>query len=232
MAEDRPAPPDPAEAASAAEFVGSLVRLRQWAGEPSLSRLRALGGQTVSTDGVAVDALPKSTTSHVLRQTDRLPRWDFVRAFVTACLRFCDYPGELIPGELERWRVARTALAGQAAPAPPPAAAEPVAGPGAGAGGRPATDSAVELLARRVAREEDRARKGLLGGYSVAPVSFGPDAAPTPTTTHSASPRTTCTRSAGSSPACGRSACWSWASRGRARRCSPSSWSCNSWSRS
>jgi hypothetical protein len=43
-------------------------------------------------------------------------------------------------------------------------------------GGRPGRESAAELLARRVAREEDRARKGLLGGYSVAPVSFGPSA--------------------------------------------------------
>ncbi|AQZ64022.1 hypothetical protein BKM31_23450 [[Actinomadura] parvosata subsp. kistnae] len=32
----------------------------------------------------------------------------------------------------------------------------------------------MELLVRRVLREEDRARKGLLGGYDIAPVSFGP----------------------------------------------------------
>ncbi|MEU7856943.1 NACHT domain-containing protein [Nonomuraea sp. NPDC049141] len=172
MTADHPRPPDPTEAGSAADFVRSLVRLKQWAGEPSLSRLRSLGGQTVTSDGVTIDALPKSTTSQVLRQTDRLPRWDFVQAFVTACLRYRDYPSELIPAELERWRVARAALTEPVAPAETPA--ETVAeGDTAGIEAAPAgRDHAVELLARRVAREEDRARKGLLGGYSIAPVSF------------------------------------------------------------
>ncbi|MFA1538238.1 NACHT domain-containing NTPase [Actinomadura monticuli] len=201
-------PPDPAGAASTAEFVGALVRLRRWAGEPSLSRLRTLGGRTATADGATIDALPKSTVSHVLRQPGKLPRWDFVRAFVTACLRYCDYPAESIPLELERWRAARTALtdapepaaadaldaantadaldaantvdavdAVDAADAPAPAAtrsaAEDVSG---GSAERPGRDPAVELLARRVVREEDRARKGMLGGYSIAPVSFGTDA--------------------------------------------------------
>ncbi|MEV4569449.1 NACHT domain-containing protein [Nonomuraea sp. NPDC049419] len=198
MSEDRPLPPDPAQAGDAAEFVAALVRLRQWAGEPSLSRLRALGGQVTAADGALVDALPKSTTSHVLRQTDRLPRWEFVRAFVTACLRSCEHPEELIGGELERWRAARAALAGPAAPPPasPPAAAPPPdAAPSPSAPSPQAPppqaptpeapspeapyagsdrDPAVDLLVRRVLREEDRARKGLLGGYDIAPVSFGP----------------------------------------------------------
>ncbi|MCK2221966.1 hypothetical protein MF672_050380 [Actinomadura sp. ATCC 31491] len=175
----RPGPPDPARAGSVPEFVGSLALLRRWAGEPSLSRLRSLGGQTAAADGSLVDALPKSTTSHVLRQRDRLPRWEFVRAFVTACLRSCEHPPELIPGELERWRAARAALAtpdpapsGPAPPDPPPP------DPGAsGPGEQPVLapfDPVVELLVRRVAREEDRARKGLLGGYDLAPVSFAP----------------------------------------------------------
>jgi hypothetical protein len=162
MIEERPRPPDPAEAGSTAEFVRSLVRLKQWAGEPSLSRLRSLGGQTTATDGATVDALPKSTVSHVLRQADRLPRWDFVRAFVTACFHYCDYPAELIPAELERWRTARTALAEPSAPVPVPPAKPTAATP----------DPAVELLIRRVVREEDRARKGLLGGYNLAALSF------------------------------------------------------------
>src|SRR3954470_12590244 len=184
MSTSRPGPPDPAEARTATDFVRSLVRLRQWAGEPPLSRLRSLGGQTVTPDGTTVDVLPKSTTSHVLRQTDKLPRWDFVRAFVTACLRYCDHPAELIPDELERWRAARSALAGPlvrtgtewAAPPTAGAAGPPEAVIQAGPGGRAGRDPAAELLARRVAREEDRARKGLLGGYSIAPVSFGPSA--------------------------------------------------------
>ncbi|TDD25519.1 NACHT domain-containing protein [Nonomuraea diastatica] len=175
MIAERPRPPDPAEAGSTAEFVRWLALLRQWAGEPSLSRLRSLGGQTESSDGATVDALPKSTTSHVLRQADRLPRWDFVRAFVTACFHYCDYPAELIPDELERWRAARTALAGSAARTPqPPAAPVDLVDPADPMEivdvARP--DSAVELLARRVLREEDRARKGLLGGYTIAPLSF------------------------------------------------------------
>ncbi|MEQ4723998.1 NACHT domain-containing protein [Nonomuraea sp. B19D2] len=193
MIADRPGPPDPTEADSVADFVHSLVRLKQWAGEPSLSRLRSLGGQTAASDGAMVDALPKSTTSHVLRQTDRLPRWDFVRAFVTACLRSCDFPAELVPGELERWRAARTALTEPVTPpdermppeavAEPPAAETPATGETAGPAGdataqartndRLAADHTLELLSRRVVREEDRARKGLLGGYNIAPVSFG-----------------------------------------------------------
>ncbi|WP_344489266.1 NACHT domain-containing protein [Nonomuraea monospora] len=163
---ERSRPPGPEEAGDAAEFVEALAGLRQWAGDPSLSRLRALGGQVAASDGTMVDALPKSTTSHVLRQSDRLPRWEFVRAFVTACLRSCDHPAELIPGELERWRAARTSLAAPAAP-PPGAGEEETA--------RHDPDPAIELLVRRVVREEDRARKGLLGGYDIAPVSFGQD---------------------------------------------------------
>uniref|UniRef100_UPI00104142C5 NACHT domain-containing protein n=1 Tax=Actinomadura roseirufa TaxID=2094049 RepID=UPI00104142C5 len=183
MTTGRSRPPDPSEAGSVEEFVRTLVRLKQWAGEPPLSRLRSLGGQTVTPDGATIDRLPKSTISHVLRQTGKLPRWDFVRAFVAACLRYCDHPAEEIPRELERWRAARTTLAELTAPAPdttePPApqdgedaAGEAVPGPAG-----PAADPAAGLLARRVAREEDRARKGLLGGYSIAPVSFGHDGA-------------------------------------------------------
>ncbi|TDC57177.1 NACHT domain-containing protein [Actinomadura sp. KC345] len=191
MTADRDDPPGPPRAGGTEDFVRSLIRLRQWAGEPSLSRLRSLGGQTAAPDGTKVDALPRSTISHVLRQTDKLPRWDFVRAFVTACLRNCDHPPELLPREIERWRVARTALAASTGPAAGVAAAEPAPEPATAPGtaevaqddhgtAGPGRDQAVELLARRVAREEDRARKGLLGGYSIAPVSFGPHAGPMP----------------------------------------------------
>nr|SBO97648.1 hypothetical protein BN4615_P7164 [Nonomuraea gerenzanensis] len=210
---DRPRPPDPGAAGSVADFVEALARLRRWAGEPSLSRLRSLGGQVAASDGSLVDALPKSTTSHVLRQHDRLPRWEFVRAFVTACLRSCEYPEESIAGELERWRAARAALTAPdtsdaTAPAPPhaeaaasaslqaeasaslqaeapashqaQAPARPWPGPTAEGTGRRDPDPAIELLVRRVVREEDRARKGLLGGYDIAPVSFGPQPGPAP----------------------------------------------------
>ncbi|MFI0482845.1 NACHT domain-containing protein [Actinomadura sp. 9N215] len=204
MTTDHSAPPDPAEAGTVTEFVLTLARLRLWAGEPSLSRLRMLGGRAEAPDGNLVDRLPQSTVSHVLRQTGRLPRWEFVEAFVTACLRYCGHPPERIPGELERWRTARTSLTEPVpAPAPPPeeathpshpapdhAVPHPAAPdrshsdrphpddaqPGHAAPERAEPDHAVELLARRVAREEDRARKGLLGGYSIAPVTFGVDA--------------------------------------------------------
>ncbi|GAA4622862.1 hypothetical protein GCM10023196_016750 [Actinoallomurus vinaceus] len=193
MTADRPRPPDPAGIDTVEDFVRSLIRLKQWAGDPPLSKLRSLGGSMVTPDGTMVDALPKSTTSHVLRQADKLPRWDFVKAFVTACLRYGDHPAELIPGEIERWRAARSALAaspppGDAAGTSPVVTAQASPEPGRpdveAAGttaqgditARPEPDHALELLARRVAREEDRARKGLLGGYSVAPVSFEPHA--------------------------------------------------------
>ncbi|MFI0452035.1 NACHT domain-containing protein [Actinomadura sp. 6N118] len=211
MTTSTPRPPDPTGARTTADFVQALVGLRQWAGEPSLSRLRSLGGQTVIPDGTAIDALPKSTISHVLRQTGKVPRWDFVKAFVTACLQYSDYPADLIPAELERWRAARTALAEPStrpvAPPDAPAdhaeapetaeaetlAAETAEAPAAvavpeavktwimaqvEASDRPHADQALELLARRVAGEADRARKGLLGGYNIAPVSFGPHADP------------------------------------------------------
>jgi hypothetical protein len=178
MTASRPRPPDPSAAGTTAEFVRSLTHLRRWAGEPPLSKLRSLGGQALTPEGAMVDALPKSTTSYVLRQTGKLPRWEFVRAFVTACLRFGDYPAAEIPTELERWRAARAVLADPEADRPTaPPTALPTAGPErTRAGGPAAADRAIELLARRVAREEDRARKGLLDGYSIAPVSYGPAA--------------------------------------------------------
>ncbi|WP_433176689.1 NACHT domain-containing protein [Actinoallomurus sp. CA-150999] len=201
MTAGSPRPPDPTEVHTVADFVRSLVLLKQWAGEPPLSRLRSLGGQAVTPDGATIDALPKSTVSHVLRQTDKLPRWDFVKAFVTACLRYCDHPAELIPDELERWRAARSTLAEAPISAPPaesgdertspvvtaPGPVEPdspvvadapvvIARAGVATHGditdHPEHDHTIALLARRVAREEDRARKGLLGGYSIAPLSF------------------------------------------------------------
>ncbi|MFP3968081.1 NACHT domain-containing protein, partial [Actinomadura fulvescens] len=222
MTTSPPRPPDPTGAGTPDDFVQALVRLRQWAGDPSLSRLRSLGGRTVIPDGTAIDALPKSTISHVLRQTGKVPRWDFVKAFVTACLRYGDYPPELVPGELERWRAARTALielteltesparspVPSGAPADdgrevetaavadaetvavaedtavavaadvPEAVRDWVVAQATAASARPETDPALDLLVRRVAREEDRARKGLLGGYNIAPISFGPHAGP------------------------------------------------------
>ncbi|XVQ89477.1 hypothetical protein ACQP2K_19280 [Microbispora siamensis] len=56
-------PPDPASASSAQEFIDMLQRLRTWAGQPSLRRLRHLAGRSTTPDGHQVDALPASTVS-------------------------------------------------------------------------------------------------------------------------------------------------------------------------
>jgi NACHT domain len=221
MIESHSRPPDPTKAYTPTEFVQSMVRLKDWAGQPSLSKLQQLGGQKVTPQGTKIDILPKSTISHVLRKTDKLPRWDFVKAYITACLRYCEYPSDQIPVELERWRAARRVLAGQPTRTSPPpgspghatspnhatsqnlgasmaapeieAAPETDGAPESAIGrlepqvdgpfptptaDHAVSDDAVDLLARRVAREEDRARKGLLGGYSVAPISYGPPADP------------------------------------------------------
>lgn len=68
------------------EFLGCLIDLRRWSGQPSLRRLQQLAGTTEIANGCVIDALPRSTVSAVLRG-DRLPRADFVEHFVRACLR-------------------------------------------------------------------------------------------------------------------------------------------------
>ncbi|HEY8474589.1 MAG TPA: tetratricopeptide repeat protein [Natronosporangium sp.] len=95
-------PPDPSLAASPAEFVEQLRQLRLWAGSPSLRRLRQLAGTTRDEHGVEIDALPVSTASHVLRG-ERMPRMDFTRAFVTACLRARRQDEAQIAAVVERW---------------------------------------------------------------------------------------------------------------------------------
>jgi tetratricopeptide (TPR) repeat protein len=95
-------PPDPSAVTSEAQFVELLRELRLWAGNPSLRRLRQLGGTTTDARGIEIDALPVSTTSHVLRG-DRLPRVEFIRAFVTACLRARRQDPTGIGEVVERW---------------------------------------------------------------------------------------------------------------------------------
>jgi transcriptional regulator with XRE-family HTH domain len=69
-------PPDPAAAASAADLVGMLNLLRQWADSPSLAELsRRAGGPGF---------LPRSTVSDMLRG-QRLPRLELMLTFVRAC---------------------------------------------------------------------------------------------------------------------------------------------------
>ena len=137
-----PTQPDPASAADAADFVRLLGELRVWAGSPSLRTLRRLGGSIVSAAGDPIDALPESTTSYLLngRGLPRLPRMEFVEAYVSACLRAAGRSGDPA-AELEPWRTAwsRIALGTDAEPAETgPADAGPAdagsadAGPAAG----------------------------------------------------------------------------------------------------
>jgi tetratricopeptide (TPR) repeat protein len=115
----------PVSDGSEGAFVESLKGLRRWAGQPSLRRLRQLGGTVRAVSGHEVPALPPSTVSSVLRRPD-LPRLDFVEAFVTACHRSRNTAPEQIRQAVDDWREAWRAATAQAGP------------PGEVAGQRPA----------------------------------------------------------------------------------------------
>jgi tetratricopeptide (TPR) repeat protein len=97
--------PGPGDAADVAALVGALRLLRYWAGQPSLRRLRQLGGKTVDRNGTAIDSLPEATTSYLLRG-DRPLRAEFLRAFVIACMRARRRSPEEIRDQVERWHSA------------------------------------------------------------------------------------------------------------------------------
>ncbi|MET7606387.1 hypothetical protein [Streptomyces avermitilis] len=86
----------------ASDFIEQLRELRLSVGQPSMRHLQRLGGQTRAANGDAVDALPRSTVSTVLRG-NKLPRSEFVSAFVTACLVYGGEPPEKVAEETERW---------------------------------------------------------------------------------------------------------------------------------
>jgi tetratricopeptide (TPR) repeat protein len=126
-------PPPPGLPAAPAELAEKLRQLRGWAGQPSLRRLRQLGGLQRTADGAdQVDALPESTTSYVLRG-GRPASAEFVRSFVTACLRARRRDQRELAEQLEWWHQAWLAASGRGAVAAAgPAAgssAEPAAGP-------------------------------------------------------------------------------------------------------
>lgn len=60
-----------------------------------MRRLQQLGGQTTAPSGDVVDALPRSTISTILRGS-KLPRAEFVSAFVTACLVHGNHPPDKV----------------------------------------------------------------------------------------------------------------------------------------
>ena len=119
-----PEPPPPGSPATPEELTGRLRELRRWAGQPSLRRLRRLGGTQLAIDGGEIDALPESTTSYVLRG-GRPASARFVRTFVTACLRARQLDPEGISDHVERWHGAWLHAAGELPTAAEPAAADP-----------------------------------------------------------------------------------------------------------
>ncbi|MET9035448.1 NB-ARC domain-containing protein [Streptomyces mirabilis] len=80
-----------------------------------MRRLQQLGGQTTAPSGDVVDALPRSTISTILRGS-KLPRAEFVSAFVTACLVHGNHPPDKVAETTERWLARwRTLYAAEAA---------------------------------------------------------------------------------------------------------------------
>ncbi|HEY0639900.1 MAG TPA: tetratricopeptide repeat protein [Pseudonocardiaceae bacterium] len=86
-------------------FVGELNRLRRCAGAPSLNQL-------VSSAAALGHSLARSTVSDKLNAKS-LPEWDFVVAYVRACLAHADGAGQPVPDELadlSRWDAAHWEL--------------------------------------------------------------------------------------------------------------------------
>jgi hypothetical protein len=98
-----------------------MIGLRRWAGQPSLRRLRMLGGTCRAVDGTVTDALPPTTVSAILsgRRSRTLPRLSLVERYVTACLVACGHDPADLSAYVDLWRQAWRALA---APAPQPVA--------------------------------------------------------------------------------------------------------------
>ncbi|MET7330516.1 DNRLRE domain-containing protein [Nonomuraea sp. NPDC005650] len=101
---DLSSPPVP-DGTSADDFVGALRRLRLWAGSPSMRRLSGLGGTKV-VSGTEVAVIPHSTISYVLAGSGlpKLPRLEFVEAYVAACLATCGFPERDVREQVEHWR--------------------------------------------------------------------------------------------------------------------------------
>ncbi|MEV6037164.1 ATP-binding protein [Nonomuraea sp. NPDC052116] len=104
--------PGPEGCSVAEQLLQRLVALRRWSGQPSLRRLRILGGSVELADGTWVDALPETTVSAVLRGHGPrgLPRLALVEAFVRACLMSCGQQRHAAE-QVRRWRRAWRALA-------------------------------------------------------------------------------------------------------------------------
>ncbi|RKS72193.1 tetratricopeptide repeat protein [Actinomadura pelletieri DSM 43383] len=114
--------PSAAGAEDAAAYLERLVRLRVWAGRPSLRRLASLSRSAAAPGGHMVDQLPRSTLSEVLngKRLPQLPRMEFVEAFVAACLRARNVRQDVIDTVVERWLAEWWRLETSARPGPSP----------------------------------------------------------------------------------------------------------------
>ncbi|MFI9843565.1 AAA family ATPase [Nonomuraea sp. NPDC051941] len=118
--------PGPEGCSVAEQLLQRLVALRRWSGQPSLRRLRILGGSVELADGTWVDVLPETTVSAVLRGHGPrgLPRLALVEAFVRACLMSCGQQRHAAE-QVRRWRRAWRALAAGEEGTPEPAERDP-----------------------------------------------------------------------------------------------------------
>ncbi|SNY70216.1 carbohydrate binding domain-containing protein [Paractinoplanes atraurantiacus] len=107
----------PSPVRTADDFVAELRQLRVRAGNPSLRQLSRLADQRIAAarGEIRPDPLPPSTTSEVLagKRLPRLPRYEFVESFVTACLRAGGQDEPAIAAEVARWRAAWCTLSEQ-----------------------------------------------------------------------------------------------------------------------
>ncbi|MEU8240913.1 hypothetical protein AB0C07_21940 [Actinoplanes missouriensis] len=95
-------------AATPEEFVAALRRLRTRVGDPSFRQLSKVAERRAAAApaGKAPELLPPSTTSEILagRRLPRLPRREFVEAYVAACLCASGAAEAVITAEVARWR--------------------------------------------------------------------------------------------------------------------------------
>jgi hypothetical protein len=171
--------PDPAKVATPEELVTQLNELRAWAGRPSFRILRDLAGARPGTGEPPAEALPVSTTHEILagKRLPRLPRLDFVEAFVCACLRAAQCPPDEIAAEVERWRCCWRGLARTGGGVEAPADPAPAAQRRAGWWGHPPSGRRVAVLA--AAAVLLIAAGGFVGAAAGGTLDRGGAAAPT-----------------------------------------------------
>lgn len=97
------------QAAAVRSFIADLNRLREEAGSPSLGRLAELSNRKL---------LKTTLDDHLSGRRSRLPTWELVAAYVSACRRAAELTGLNAArlGSLDDWNIRhRAALAGDSA---------------------------------------------------------------------------------------------------------------------